>query len=180
MPLDLDRYPEQEGIEQQPDDGGPPIVMTHAEADSIFGPVVYAYTRKQALADGLQVDMNHITDASGQPMSYFKFPLFFTRSAYEATIEAGGWYVPDPESKDGGEVLVLPEGQDLPGRFHDVCWMLLCAIRARRDSTARVPFALYVRTSPTKTSLVHLVSECGPLDIDDPQPAITIMLPNED
>lgn len=28
--------------------------------------------------------------------------------------------------------------------------------------------------------LVKLVATCGPLDIDDPQPAITVMMPDED
>jgi len=27
---------------------------------------------------------------------------------------------------------------------------------------------------------VKLVAVCGPLDIDDPQPAITLMMPDED
>jgi hypothetical protein len=28
--------------------------------------------------------------------------------------------------------------------------------------------------------LVKLVAACGPLDLDDPRPAITVMLPEED
>jgi hypothetical protein len=41
--------------------------------------------------------------------------------------------------------------------------------------------ALYVRNSDTeRPRLVKLVASVGPLDIDDPQPAITVMLPEED
>jgi len=27
---------------------------------------------------------------------------------------------------------------------------------------------------------VKLIAQCGPLDMDDPQPAITVMMPDED
>jgi hypothetical protein len=41
-------------------------------------------------------------------------------------------------------------------------------------------FALYVRNDNRAARLVKLITTCGPLGIDDPQPAITVMLPNED
>ena len=44
----------------------------------------------------------------------------------------------------------------------------------------RLPFALYVRNDNRRPRLVKLVAQCGPLDIDDPAPAITVMLPDED
>jgi hypothetical protein len=43
-----------------------------------------------------------------------------------------------------------------------------------------LPFALYVRNDNRAPRLVKLVAMCGALDIDDPQPSITIMLPDED
>ncbi len=42
------------------------------------------------------------------------------------------------------------------------------------------PVALYVRNDNRAARLVKLVATCGPLDIDDPQPAITVLLPDED
>ena len=44
----------------------------------------------------------------------------------------------------------------------------------------RVPVALYVRNDNRRAKLVKLIATCGPLDVDDPQPAITVMLPDED
>jgi len=41
-------------------------------------------------------------------------------------------------------------------------------------------FALYVRNDNRAPRLVKLVAMCGPLDMDDPQPAITVMMPDED
>ena len=43
----------------------------------------------------------------------------------------------------------------------------------------RLPFALYVRNDNRSPKLVKLIAACGPLDMDDPQPAITVMLPDE-
>jgi len=56
-------------------------------------------------------------------------------------------------------------------------------LRAGRNGpteSRRLPVALYVRNKPQATQLVKLVAVCGPLDIDDPQPAITVMMPDED
>jgi hypothetical protein len=52
-------------------------------------------------------------------------------------------------------------------------------IRAR-PSVDRIPVALYVRNDNRAPRLIKLVAVCGPLDIDDPQPAITVMMPDED
>ena len=57
------------------------------------------------------------------------------------------------------------------------------AVAASRASACanRDPVALYVRNSDTHPAkLVKLVATVGPLDIDDPAPAITLMLPDED
>jgi hypothetical protein len=43
-----------------------------------------------------------------------------------------------------------------------------------------LPVALYVRNDNQRARLIKLIATCGPLDIDDPQPAITIMMPDED
>ena len=52
---------------------------------------------------------------------------------------------------------------------------------ARGGATCtRIPVALYVRNDDRRARLIKLVATCGPLDIDDPQPAITVMLPDED
>ena len=44
----------------------------------------------------------------------------------------------------------------------------------------RLPVALYVRNDNHRAKLVKLIATCGPVDVDDPQPAITIHLPDED
>ncbi len=58
--------------------------------------------------------------------------------------------------------------------------MLRFAIRKAQPGQTRLPFALHVRNDNRASRLVKLAATCGPLDLDDPQPAITIGLPSED
>ena len=75
-------------------------------------------------------------------------------------------------------------GQDEAGRLWDVVWMLRFAIRKAHGGKCdphRLPYALYVRNSDNHPArLIKLIAVCGPLDIDDPSPAITVMMPDED
>ena len=58
--------------------------------------------------------------------------------------------------------------------------MLRHAIRKATPAQTRLPFALYVRNDNRAPRLIKLIAECGPLDIDKPEPAITILMPGED
>lgn len=120
---------------------------------------IYAYTRKQAVADGLQIEATKTAQEAG-----IKFPVFLTRTVFDAFVT-----VPEGAS-----------GQDEAGRLWDIVWMLRFAIRKAAHGQDRLPFALYVRNNNHTPKLVKLIATCGALDMDDPQPAITIMLPDED
>lgn len=136
---------------------------------SPFGPVIYSYTRAQALEDGEQVEI----PASLSQEAGIKFPVYLTRGAYAATVEAGGHYEPDQDD----EVLVLPGCQDFKGRLWDVLTLLRLAAR---QGGQIVRFSVLVDINGDgKRRRVNLRSECGPVDIDDPAPAITVMLPEE-
>ena len=53
---------------------------------------------------------------------------------------------------------------------------------ARMNRWALCCLRLHVRNNNRQgiPKLVTLIAQCGPRDIDDPSPAITIMLPGED
>ena len=72
-----------------------------------FGPVIYQYTRSQAIADGFQVDVSKVAAEAG-----IRFPVFITRGVYEQCVA-----VPPGVT-----------GQDEAGRLWDVVWMLRFAI----------------------------------------------------
>ena len=127
--------------------------------ESPFGEVIYAYTRKQALADGVQVEVSKTAQEAG-----IKFPMFLTRTVFDAYVA-----VPPDVS-----------AQDEAGRLWDIVWMTRFAILRCKPGVSRIPVALYVRNDNRAAKLVKLIATCGPLDIDDPQPAITVMMPDED
>ena len=120
--------------------------------------VIYSYTRKQALEDGEQIDVSVTAAEAG-----IRFPVFLTRAVWEKYAR-------------------VPEGvrcQDERGRLWDIVWML--RITARQTSGPHMQFKLHVRNDNRRGTppLVTLKAECGPLDIDDPRPAITVMLPEQ-
>jgi hypothetical protein len=133
--------------------------MNTNQNESPFGEVIYAYTRKQAIADGVQVEVTATAKEAG-----IKFPVYLTRGVFDA-------YVAVPPNVTG---------QDEAGRLWDVVWMLRFAVQRSRPGCDRIPVALYVRNDNRAAKLVKLIAVCSALDMADPQPAITIMLPDED
>ena len=131
----------------------------NGQSGTDFGDVVYSYTRAQAVADGVQVEVTKTAQEAG-----IRFPVFLTRTVFDA-------YVTIPPDVSG---------QDEAGRLWDVLWMLRFAIQRTSRGVERLPFALYVRNDNRAAKLVKLVAVAGPLDIDDPSPAITVMMPDED
>jgi hypothetical protein len=131
----------------------------HQDPADPFGPVIYSYTRADALADGEQVDVSETAREAG-----IRFPVFLTRTVWDAFVA-----VPPGVS-----------GQDEAGRLWDIVWMTRFAIMRARPGVSRLAVALYVRNDNRQAKLVKLAAVCGPRDIDDPSPAITIMMPDED
>ena len=131
----------------------------NTNAESPFGPVIYAYTRSQAVADGVQVDVTKTAQEAG-----IKFPMFLTRAVFD------------------NYVAVPPDvtGQDEAGRLWDLVWMARFAILRSHGHTDRLPVTLYVRNDNHRAKLVKLIAVCSALDIDDPQPALTLMMADED
>ena len=128
-------------------------------AEDFFGPAIFTYTRKQALADGLQVDVSKTAEEAG-----FRIPVFITDAVFRN-------YVKVPEGV---------ECQDEDGRLWDVIWMLRWAITKGGSQGDRQSFQLYVRNDNKAARRVTLHSVYGALDVDDPSPSITVMMPNED
>jgi hypothetical protein len=133
--------------------------MNTNQNESPFGEIIYTYTRAQAVADGVQVDVTKTAQEAG-----IKFPMFLTRAVFD------------------NYVAVPPDvtGQDEAGRLWDLVWMARFAILRSHGHTDRLPVALYVRNDNHRAKLVKLIAVCSALDIDDPQPSLTLMTPDED
>ena len=130
--------------------------------------IIDTYTRAQAIADGFQVECpNAIRKEAG-----IKHPVFFTSTLWEQ-------YINPPNGTDGW-------GQSLDGRLWDTLFMFVFAVKTGKfEGNACNYQVIYLMPGKTpEDEPVHkeitLYAVIGPTDIDQPQPAITIMLPGED
>jgi hypothetical protein len=128
----------------------------------LFGEPVFCYSRRQAIEDGVLVDLMQAETVGLVREAGFKLPLAMTAGAFASTVAKIG----EP----------LPAGQDIQGRLWDVLWMLSCAIKAA-GSTDRVNFRVSVWDGKRRDE-VRLWAHCGPGD--DAAPVITILLEGED
>lgn len=118
--------------------------------------VIYSYTRKQAIEDGVLVDVTKVAAEAG-----FKYPVVVTKRVWDEVV------TPDDASKE--------YGQSEEGRLWDVLWMCMVAAKGSRGSEIR--FQLYVQNGRVK-ELITLKAFCHPGD--QWEPVVTIMMPGED
>ena len=134
------------------------------ELADLFGEVIYAYTRAQAIADGVLIDVSELAGDAG-----FRHPVAMTSGAWADCV---AWSCEDNDRQ---------VHQDETGRLWDVLWMAYCAIRAARSDGRELFFEFYRVPrggSSTEAVLCQLKLIVGPGD--QGEPVITIMLPRED
>ncbi len=135
--------------------------MNQADTD---WPIIHRYTRAQAIADGVLVDVTEVAREAG-----FVVPVALT---------SGVWGLVEPTEEEESY------GQDAHGRLWDVLWMGFWAIRrAGKSAPERLEYGCYFesRGRPGErqgTRLKKLVFHSGPGD--EGEHVITIMLPHED
>jgi len=127
-------------------------------------PVIFSYARKQAIEDGVLVDLSQWAKETG-----FSVPVACTAAVWHD-------FVVPPEA-------MKQWGQSERGRAHDILWLLFVAIRSRK---AKAPaegedllfYDVLFQQEPGKTIKVRLKAICGPGD--DGEPVLTILRPEED
>ena len=119
--------------------------------DNPFGEVVYSYSRKQAIEDGVLVDLSEVDSIK----QHWKHPFACTSTVW-ALIETA---------------LQQP-GQDVSGICHDISTMAKLAIRSTPDPEL-VRFSVII-SGRTHVLKLHI----GPGDTA--APVLTLMLPYED
>ncbi len=129
-----------------------------------FGPVIHAYTRAQAIEDGVLVDVSETAKKAG-----FKIPVALTRAVWEDCV---AWNDDDNKRQTY---------QDESGRLWDVVYMLFFAIKSSRSNGEVKLYQLRRVPRGGRGHMAHevtLKSHIGPGD--NGEPVITIMLPYED
>lgn len=129
------------------------------ETNDIFGPVIFRYTRKQAIDDGMLVDLTEWARETG-----FKWPVACTRSVWDQ-------YIVPPEGSQQW-------GQTERGRAHDMLWMLFLAIKRVPSGQDLLHYEVLFLNEHAEHDTARLKAHCGPGD--EAEPVLTIMLPHED
>ena len=136
-----------------------PIEIPINSPDPNFGPVVYAYTRKQAIADGQQIDVTPTAQKCG-----IRYPMFITRAVFENFVAVPNGVTSHDESL----------------RLFNAVWGTRMAILRNRRGLERIPVVLHVHNGQRRAERVQLVAVCSAFDIDDPRTAITLLMEHED
>jgi hypothetical protein len=154
--------PEDPSHRDEPQDesrGNQPLLEPFEEL-RLFKPddTVARYTRAQAIADGVLVDVSEAARQAG-----YHIPVALTLAAWNECVAV-------PEGV---------EGQDESGRLWDVLYMCRVAI-GRSQGGSELTFQLNVRSSnqPGVPPPVTLKAVCSP--DDNGAPCITILLDQED
>lgn len=121
-----------------------------------FGEPIAVYTRAQAIADGVLVDLSQV--APDVCRQHYKYPVACTSEVWALIEEA------------------TEHGADVNGTVHDLLWMSRVYI-VRRLSESIVLFECALAAEGD--SQIHTFKmQCGPGDT--PEPVMTLMLPHED
>ena len=135
---------------------------TGSHVESIFGKVIYEYSREQALKDGVLVDVTETAKEAG-----IRYHTAVTERLWN------GYIVPTKQLED--------MGQSIQGRLWDVLYMFAIAAcnspKGCRVLLYSVSFLLE-NTKSFKTHVVKLKAVIGPGDTTEP--VITLMLEDED
>jgi hypothetical protein len=119
--------------------------------------VIYAYTRAQALEDGVLVDAGALAREAG-----FSVPVALTEAAWAEVVT----------TSDADAAL----GQSVTGRLWDVLMVLRFAARTAAGES-ELSFEVSVRHNDRSRNH-QLKAVMGPGD--DAEPVLTVMLPGED
>ena len=132
--------------------------MPNSES-SPFGPLIYAYTRQQALADGVLIDFSDLAREAG-----FRYPLAVTERLYHDYI------VPSFD--------LASDGQSIEGRAWDLLQVLRYAVSSSPDISELSFSVLFLMTVGHDPVPIKLKAACHPGD--DGEPVLTVTLPDED
>ena len=120
--------------------------------------VIYSYSRQDAIADGVLIDVSKEAKETG-----FKVSVAVSDHLYR------GYVVPTKEMED--------EGQSTRGRLHDLLMMANFAARKGKNEN-RIYFEVLFQTRPENLEKIKCLSIIGPGDYFEP--VLTIMLPEDE
>ena len=134
--------------------------MEKNSMEDLFGPVIYSYSREQAIEDGVLVafpEMQELAKEAG-----FTLPL---------ALSAIVWNLVEPTGK------AKEHGECWKGRLWDVFTMLRHAIQGSKKGESLIEFQVIFTNHAGAKETKTLWAQVGPGD--NREPVLTIMLPED-
>ena len=125
-------------------------------SESLFGEVIFSYTRAQAITGRALIDVTPTAAEAG-----FRFP----------TAVAGGLM---------GAIETIPpqySHEDVQGRLWDVLWLASLSARRAKPGCSRIAFEVILHIEGSTKNYQTLILDIGPGDT--PEPVITIGFPSD-
>lgn len=119
--------------------------------------IIHVYTRKQAIEDGVLVDVSAMAKEAG-----INYPVALTSSVWHNYI------VPNKS--------IRPFGQSIEGRLWDLLWMFITSAKKCKGSYLNFSCSFLMKENIKENVIFKSICSPG----DTPEPVITIMMPNED
>ena len=136
--------------------------MTSSETSSIFGEMIYSYTREQAINDGVLIPVSEtICKEAG-----IRLPVCVTDNL---------WSLIHPEN------LNKMPSQSVEGRLWDLLWLFTVSAKQNRGgSRLTYPCRFMIKRNgcPERIEEHTIVAVCGPGDSGEA--VLTLMLPEDD
>lgn len=136
------------------------INHTQPQVSSPNEDLIFTYTRVESLADGFEVDVSKVAKQVG-----LKYNVFITDAVMKTCVTA-------PKG--------IASSKKDAWRLWDVLSALFMSIQdAGFTGGCWIEFKADIINPDIHSMPVALLAQCGPTDIDDARPAITIMMPDE-
>lgn len=136
------------------------ILKGDHEMDERDFDVIHTYTRKQAIEDGVLIDVTEQAKETG-----FKVPVAVTSTLYHRYIEP-------PEELEG-------EGQSIEGRMHDVLLMVIKAAKDRWEGSMVEFEILFLMNQNPNIEFEKVTCWAMTSAGDSLEPVLTVMLPED-
>ena len=122
--------------------------------------LIYVYTRKQAVGDGVQILLDNELALMARQAGWV-LPIYLTNSVY-AILET------------------VRDNKRTASDFNGVLWDILYmgALHAKRNTGDTIQFYVHIKGAGRKRNWLF-VAKVAAIDIDNPNPCVTIMLPED-
>lgn len=138
------------------------------QMESLFGNVIFANTRAEALSTG---DQFCLSEKFSCTRDYYKYPVYCTAKVWELIRSA---VENENTCNDFNEVIL------------DILMMSVIASKRSPDNATLIDFQVIVtgssippNTDSDEPETYRLFIQIGVTDIDQPEPALTLMFPEE-